>query len=371
MRIGRLSGLVRKEFLQIVRDPSSIAIAFVLPVVLLLLFGYGVSLDASHVRIAVVVEHPTPESQSLLDAFANSKYFDVTVARHRAEVEPGLVNGDFKGMVVLGADLAERGLRGNDSAIQVIVDGADPNTASLVRGYAGGVWLIWLQHEAAARGETLAEPVVADGRVWYNPAVTSRNFLIPGLIAIIMTLIGTLLTALVVAREWERGTMEALMSTPATVVELIAGKLLPYFLLGLGAMVLSVAMAVFLFQVPLRGSIFALFVVSSVFLTAALSTGLFISSVTRNQFAAGQIALVAAFLPAFMLSGFVFEIASMPPFIRAITYIVPARYFVSCLQTLFLTGDIWPVLWPNMLGMAAISTAFLALTARRSRKRLD
>jgi ABC-2 type transport system permease protein len=340
-------------------------------VVLLLLFGYGVSLDATDVRLAIVEEHPTPETRSLVDAFANSTYFDITVARHRAEVEPGLVDGRYMGMVVLGADLAERSLRGGESAIQVVVDGADPNTAALVRGYVGGVWLIWLQHEATARGATLDAPVTVDGRVWYNPAVTSRNFLIPGLVAVIMTLIGTLLTSLVVAREWERGTMEALMSTPATVFELLAGKLLPYFLLGLGAMVLSVTMAVWQFDVPLRGSIAALFAVSVVFLAAALSIGLFISTVTRNQFAAGQIAIIAAFLPAFMLSGFVFEISSMPLAIQAITFAVPARYFVACLQTLFLTGDIWPVLLPNMLGMTAIAAVFLGLTARRSGKRLD
>lgn len=367
----RLGGLIRKEFLQIVRDPSSIAVAFVMPVVLLLLFGYGVSLDATHVRLGVVVEHETPEARSLADAFANSPYFAVTHARHRAEIEPGLVDGRYDAMVVVGADMAERALRGEAAPIQVVADGADPNTAALVMGYAQGVWRIWLAHEAEVRALPLAAPLILETRVWYNPAVSSRHFLVPGLIAIIMTLIGALLTALVVAREWERGTMEALMSTPATVVELLAGKLLPYFGLGLGAMAVSVVLAVTLFGVPLRGSFAALLAVSVVFLAAALSMGLFISTATRNQFVAAQIALVAAFLPSFMLSGFVFEIASMPPPIQAITFLVPARYFVTCLKTLFLTGTVWPVLVPNMLGMAAIAAVFLGLTARRTRKRLD
>lgn len=371
MNRQRLGGLIRKEFLQIIRDPSSIAVAFVMPVVLLLLFGYGVSLDASHVRLAVVVEHETPEARSLTDAFAQSSYFNVTQLRHRAEAEPGLVDGRFDAMVAIPADMAERALRGEAAPIQVVVDGADPNTASLVQGYAQGVWRVWLEQEALTRAVSAAPPITLDTRVWYNPAVSSRLFLVPGLIAIIMTLIGALLTALVVAREWERGTMEALMSTPATVVELMAGKLLPYFLLGLGAMAVSVLLALTLFGVPLRGSLLALLAVSMVFLAAALSMGLLISTLTRNQFVAGQAALVAAFLPSFILSGFVFDIASMPPAVQALTFLVPARYFVTCLKTLFLAGTIWPVLLPNMLGMAAFAVVFLGATARRTRKRLD
>ena len=367
----RLRALIRKEFLQVVRDPSSIAIAFVMPIFLLLLFGYGVSLDATNVRIGVVVERATPDTQSLLDAFENSTYFSIDVARHRAALEPGLITGEYKGIVVVPADLNVRVLQNRTAPIQVVVDGSDPNTGALVKGYVQGVWQTWLAHEANARGQPLASPVTLETRVWYNPEVASRNFLVPGLVAIIMTLIGTLLTALVVARAWERGTMEALMSTPATVVELLAGKLIPYFVLGLGSMVLSVAMATMLFEVPLRGSLLALTGVSAVFLVAALAMGLFISTIARNQFVAGQVALIAAFLPAFILSGFIFEISSMPTVVQWITYLVPARYFVACLQTLFLTGTVGAVLWPNVLGMVAIATVFLGLTARRTHKRLD
>ena len=370
-KLRRLSGLIRKEFLQVVRDPSSIAIAFVMPAILLLLFGYGVSLDATDVKLAIVVERPTPETQSLVAAFSNSTYFQVTEVRHRAEVEEGLVDGHYRGMVVVAADFADRLTRGTEAPIQIVLDGSDPNTAALVKGYAQGVWQTWLRYEAKVKALAYTPPVALDARVWFNPEVRSRNFLVPGLIAIIMTLIGTLLTALVVAREWERGTMEALMSTPATVGELMIGKLLPYFLLGMGSMVLSVVMATELYEVPLRGSLWALLGVSAVFLVAALAMGLFISTVTRNQFVAGQIAIVAAFLPSFMLSSFVFEIPSMPVIIQLFTYIVAARYFVSCLQTLFLAGTIWEVLWPNLLGMAAIAAFFLVLTARRTRKRLD
>jgi ABC-2 type transport system permease protein len=212
---------------------------------------------------------------------------------------------------------------------------------------------------------------VAEPRVWFNPQLRSRNFLVPGLIAIIMTLTGTLLTALVVAREWERGTMEALLATQTGLLELLAGKLVPYFVLGMSGMALSVAMAVFLFGVPIRGSLLLLFGIAAVFLTGALGMGLLISTVTRNQFVAGQVAIVSAFLPAFMLSGFVFEISSMPMWIQWLTHIVAARYFVTILQTLFLAGNVWSVILPNLLALLLIAAVFLGLTAARTRKRLD
>ncbi len=367
----RLIGLIRKESLQVIRDPSSISIAFVLPVVLLLLFGYGVSLDAEDVPLALVVESPTPETESFVAAFANSPYFRVDVLRHRAPAEAGLVAGRYRGVVVLRDEFSAR-LQGLDRApIQILLDGTEANTARIVRGYTEGVWAAWLRQEVMARGLTLSTPVVAEPRIWFNPQLRSRNFLVPGLIAIIMTLTGTLLTALVVAREWERGTMEALLATQTGLLELLAGKLVPYFVLGMAGMALSVAMAVFLFGVPIRGSLLLLFGIAAVFLTGALGMGLLISTVTRNQFVAGQVAIVSAFLPAFMLSGFVFEISSMPMWIQWLTHIVAARYFVTILQTLFLAGNVWSVILPNLLALLLIAAVFLGLTAARTRKRLD
>jgi ABC-2 type transport system permease protein len=213
-------------------------------------------------------------------------------------------------------------------------------------------------------------PVQVQERIWFNSELRSRNFLVPGLIAIIMTLIGALLTALVVAREWERGTMEALMVTPVTIQELLLGKLIPYFILGMGGMMLSVVMAVFLFEVPLRGSVWVLFSAASLFLLAALGMGLLISTLAKNQFVAGQAAIISTFLPAFILSGFIFDISSMPGMVRGITCLVAARYFVAILQTVFLAGDIWSVILPNAGALIVMSAIFLGLSRLKSHKRL-
>lgn len=369
--IRRVAALIRKEVLQIVRDPSSVFIALVLPVVLLLLFGYGVSLDARHVRLAVVVAEPTPRTASLVAAFSNSTFFRVTELRQRQPAETGLVSGRFRGAALVADDFDAQAARGEAASIQVLLDGTDANTARLVKGYAEGVWARWLQHEAMAAGQSVTLPVSAEIRVWFNPAMESRNFLVPGLIAINMTLVGTILTALVVAREWERGTMEAMIATPVGAVELLVGKLVPYFVLGMAGMGLSVLMAVYLFKVPLVGSLWVLTLVSALFLTGALGMGLLISTIARNQFVAGQIAIVSAFLPAFMLSGFVFEPSSMPAWIEVLSHVVAARYFVTCLQTIFLAGDVWSVLLPNGAALAVIAALFLGVTLKRTRKSLE
>lgn len=331
-----------KEIIQIVRDPSSYLIAGVMPLLLLFIFGYGVSLDLRQVPVAVVMENPTPEANSLLLSFSNSRYFTVAQSSHRKQPEEDLLAGRVKGVIVLAADFSDRLGRGDSAPVQILVDGSDPNTAGLVLNYAQGVWSNWLAQEAFAQGDLvprdrLQSMIFLEPRYWFNPEARSQNFLIPGSVAIIMTLIGTLLTALVVAREWERGTMEALMTTPIGVSEFLLGKLIPYFLLGMAAMGLAATTAVWVFDVPFRGSIPMLLAVTALFLLTMLPQGLLISTVTRNQFVASQAALIAAFLPAFELSGFIFEISSMPAWIRAMTYFLPARYYVTCLQTLF-----WP-----------------------------
>ena len=367
----RLRGLVRKEFYQALRDPSSIAIAFLLPVVLLLIFGYGVSLDAEHVPVALVVEAPSADTASFTGRFQQSRYFAPVEMRTLREAELALRARRVDAIVHLRSDFA-RQLRTPDGApVQVIVNGVNANTARLVTGYVQGVWQRWLTQQAQARGATLNAPLQVQSRVWFNSELRSRDFLVPGLIAIIMTLIGALLTALVMAREWERGTMEALMVTPVTMGEVLLGKLLPYYLMGMGGMALSVAMGVGLFGVPLRGSLGVLFVTSSLFLLAALGMGLLISTVTKNQFVAGQVAIITTFLPAFILSGFIFDIGSMPSVVQGITHIVAARYFVAILQTLFLAGNVWPVILPNALALALMAVFFLGLSRRKMRKRLD
>jgi ABC-2 type transport system permease protein len=376
VRLRRVMALVRKESLQILRDPSSFLIAGVLPLVMLFIFGFGVSLDLRRVTIAVVVEQTTPETDSLVASFRNSRFFEVRYARHRAEVEADLASGRLKGIVVLAGDFSERLGRGVTAPIQVLVDGSDPNTAGLVQIYAQGLWSNWLQQEAVSQADLVDRPAAAalvnvEPRVWFNPDLNSRYALLPGAVAIVLTLIGTLLTSLVVAREWERGTMEALMATPVTPLELIAGKVVPYFALGMGAMALSVTITVFGFGVPFRGSVLMLTGLSSAYLVVMLGLGLLISTLMKNQFTASQAALIVGFLPAFELSGFIFEIDAMPAPIRLLTRALPPRYFVTSLQTIFLTGDAPSVLIPNglvLVGMAA--AAFFALI-RATRVRLE
>jgi len=367
----RLRGLLRKESLQIVRDPSSLMIAFLLPTILLLLFGYGVSLDAKHVPVAVVVEAPSQEASSFAGSFMSSEYFKPTLMRDTRTAQAALVAGEVDAIVVLRADFARRLWSSDSAPIQLIVNGTDSNTARIVVGYAQGAWSKWLELAAIATRRMPPPPVVAEQRVWFNPAVRSRDFLVPGLIAIIMTLIGALLTALVMAREWERGTMEALLVTPVRINEIILGKLVPYFVLGMGGMALSTAMAMGLFAVPFRGSFAVLAATSALFMLTALGMGLLISTVSRNQFVAGQAAIIITFLPAFILSGFIFDIHSMPPVVQAITHVVAARYFVSILQSLFLAGDIWTVVASNSAALAVMAAIFLGLARRKTRKDLE
>lgn len=365
----RLWALVRKESMQAMRDPSTLLIAFALPVVLLLLFSYAVSLDVRAVRISVVQESESASAQSLAAAFAGTRYLDVTFVHDRREVADRVVSGDLRGFVVIPQDFEQRlAARGAQPLVQIIADGSQSNTANYVANYAQGVVQTW---RAGRDIETPRAVVTMEPRYWFNAELESRRALVPGAIAIVMTIIGTMLTALVVAREWERGTMEAVLSTPASVTEILIGKLLPYFVLGMLATLGSTALAVFVFGVPLRGSLAVLLLLSATFMVPALGQGLLISSVTRNQFLAAQIALFSGFLPAFMLSGFLYEIDAMPAPIRAITWLIPARYFVSSLKTVFLAGDIWVVLLPNLLAMAAIGFLFFLLAKRSTRKNLE
>ena len=367
----RLTGMIRKESLQILRDPSSIAIAFVMPVVLLLLFGYGVSLDARHIPLAMVVEQPDANSASLVGAFQRSEYFDPQPFKSIQAAQQAFDLRKVFGIVWLRSDFSKRLLSQGDAPIGVIINGVDANQARITEGYIQGVWQSWLVSHARSQGVELSLPVVLEPRIWFNAAVRSRNFLVPGLIAVIMTLIGAMLTSMVVAREWERGTMEALMVTPIRIGELVAGKLIPYFVLGMGGMLLSVAMALWLFDVPLRGSFWALTATSALFMLVSLGMGLLISVVAKNQFVAGQISIIITFLPAFILSGFIFQISSMPAAIQLVTHIIPARYYVAILQTLFLAGDIWPIVLTNSAALAVMMVIFLGLARRKMQKRLD
>ena len=371
MSLRRLRSLIWKEALQIISDPSSILIAFVLPVVLLFLFGYAVSLDITRLKIGVALEERTAESESLVAALRDSKYFDVKESLDRRGLERDLVSGRIRGLVIIPINFSRKMVWENDqSPVQVIADGSEPNTANFVQNYVRSALAVWSQRRAMETETAMPSQIGEESRVWFNASLESKNFLVPGSIAIVLTLIGTLLTALVVAREWERGTMEALMATPVRIQELVLGKLIPYFCLGLGSMAFCTLVAVGIFRVPLRGSLLSLGLITSAFLAGSLGIGLLVSTLSKSQFVASQIALVLGFLPALQLSGFLFEISSTPPPIQGLTYLFPARYLVQALQTIFLAGDIPVLLWTNGFVLAGFAALFFFLTARVTHKRL-
>jgi ABC-2 type transport system permease protein len=368
-RTRRLLALIRKESFQIVRDPSSILIALVLPLILLFLFGYGVSLDTTRTRVGLVLEETTPVTLDLAASFEHSRYFDVTIGHDRRLFADALVESRIGGVLVIPSGFTADLAAARHPSVQVIVDGADPNTANFVQNYTAGTVGTWEAQRAAGMGLN-GQPLVAELRFWFNPELKSRNFLVPGSIAIVMTLVGTLLTSMVIAREWERGTMEAMMATPVTAWELLAGKIVPYFLLGLASMSLCVGLAVFLFGVPFRGSVLALYALSAAFLMPALGQGLLISAVTKNQFLASQLALISGFLPSFLLSGFIFEINSMPTAIQYISMIVPARYLIPSFQSVFLAGDIWPMFLRSILVLIGFGVVLFAIAIKKTAKRI-
>ncbi|GHD22893.1 ABC transporter permease [Tianweitania populi] len=368
----RLRALCVKETRQILRDPSSLLIAVILPVMLLFIFGFGISLDTNRLRIGVVMEDHGVEAVRFAAAAAGSPYIDLVFANSYDEMEDSLVRGKVRGIIVIPQDFTAKVMEGSgDAAIQVLADGAEPNTANFVGSYAQGLFGNWLAARADAYGAEFHEPIAVEPRYWFNPTTVSRNYLIPGSISVVMTIIGALLTSLVVAREWERGTMEALLATPISRTELLLSKSLPYYGLALIAMAICVLIAIFIMNVPFRGSVLMLLLSTSLFLGSALGLGLLLSTVTRNQFNAAQGALNAAFLPAALLSGLIFEIASMPAFVQAVTLFVPARYFVKIMQTLFQAGDIPSIVVPNLLFLLLSAIFWLGLTAWKTRRRLD
>ncbi|MFD2249408.1 ABC-2 type transport system permease protein [Pseudochelatococcus lubricantis] len=368
----RLTALCVKETRQIVRDPSSLLIAIVLPVVLLFIFGFGISLDTNRLAVGVVMEDRGVEAVRLAAAAAGSPYIEPVFADTLAEISEKLTRGELRGIIVIPQDFtAKVQAGGGEASLQVLTDGSEPNTANFVASYARGLYESWLAARADAYGVPFSEAISIEPRYWFNPATISRNYLIPGSISVVMTIIGALLTSLVVAREWERGTMEALLATPMRRAELLLSKSLPYYVLAMLAMAICVLIAVFIMNVPFRGSIAILLLSTSLFLGSALGLGLLLSTTTRNQFNAAQGALNAAFLPSALLSGLIFEIASMPAAVQAVTYLVPARYFVKIMQTLFQAGDVWAILLPNMLFLLVSSIFWLGLTTWRTRRRLD
>jgi ABC-2 type transport system permease protein len=367
----RLFAYMRKETIQVLRDPSSIMIAVVLPLMFMFIFGYGVSLDANRIKLGLVLEDMSETAQSLAYAFMNTPYFDVTVHQSRKNLQDDMVASKLRGVIIIPQDFSKKYEAGIPSPIQVIADGSETNTAEFVQNYANGVLANWLIQQAQEHNKNLSVPIIAESRIWFNPELKSRDVLLPGSIAITLSLIGILLTALVVAREWERGTMESIMATPIQISEMLLGKLTPYFLLGISSMIICVLIATLLFEVPFRGSFIILLIATAVFLITALSQGLLISTLTRSQLVSNQLAVMLGFIPAMILSGFLFQIQSMPYWIQALTYVFPPRYFVTILQSSFLAGNVWGIILPNLAALCLLAVIFLGLGIRITKKRLD
>jgi ABC-2 type transport system permease protein len=337
---------------------------------LILLFGYALSLDVKNAPVALVIEQPSAMADEVAAGFALSPYFAAHVTRSMAEAEELMRERKVDGIVHLRGDFARAASVGG-AEVQVLLHGTDANTARIIQSYALGA-IGRAGQRLAAEGNPVAGsgPVSMQSRIWFNEANDSHYFLVPGLIVLIITLIGAFLTALVMAREWERGTLEAIFVTPLRPIEILLGKIVPYFGMGMIGFALCVLAALFLFKVPLLGSLAVLTVVSMLYLLVSLGIGLVASSLTKSQFVSSQIALLATFLPAMLLSGFLFDIRSMPVAVQVVTYLVPARYFVSLLQTIFLAGDIWAVILPNAAVLALMAVVLLGLALRATRKKL-
>jgi len=374
--LRRLWAVARKEALHIHRDPRSLILAVGIPMLMLLMFGYALTLDVDRVPFVVWDQSHTPESRDFVARFTATRYFDFrgSVSRY-ADLEHAIDTRNAALGLVLPPEFAAHLTAGRSAGVQAIVDGSDSNTAGIILGYTQAIATGFNQELALdqIRRVTGMTPVPAldlRTRVWFNPDLASRNFIVPGIMAVIMGLIAALLTSLTIAREWERGTMEQLISTPVKPAELILGKLLPYSAIGMANMVIAVLMAVFLFDVPLRGSVTLLFSVGGVFVVGTLAQGILISALARQQLLASQMAMISTFLPAFLLSGFAFAIANMPVPVQAVTFIVPARYFVALVKGIFLRGVGLETLWPDALFLVVFAVVVIGIAIRLTRKKL-
>lgn len=371
IRYTRLRAIARKEWIQLRRDPRSMILAFALPLLLLVFFGYAITWDVDDIDLALVDHERTPESRQLAETLEASGLFRITASPDtEAAADRLLTRGEVKGILVVPAGFTAD-LQGERIAeLQMLVDGSDANTATIALNYAEAI-VGRFARGVILDGRTVALPVEAEIRIWYNPTLASRNMIVPGLIAVIMSIIAAMLTALTIAREWERGTMEQLASTPVSRLEVVLGKLLPYLMIGLIDVGVTVAVGMLLFGTPLNGSVIELALFTLLFLTGALGLGIFISAAVKSQVLATQIAMVATYLPAVLLSGFLFDIASMPPVLRGFTYLIPARYFVTVTRGIFLKGVGLEVLWPQAVFMAGFAAVGLLLATRVFKKELE
>jgi ABC-2 type transport system permease protein len=378
MNLRRLKAIATKEFIHVLRDPRSLMMGIGMPMILLFLFGYALTMDVERVPLAVWDQANSLESRELISRFSGSRYFDlrITTDNYRM-IEDAIDRRKALIALVIPPDFSRRLSRGEAAVVQAIVDGSDPNTATIALGYADATALLYSRQvamEQLRRAGTSLDRIPALDlipRVWFNSDMTSRNYIFPGLIAVVMMIMAAILTSLCMAREWESGTMEQLIATPVTPLELIMGKLAPYFCIGILDLVLCVGVGQFVFQVPLRGSLWLLTPLAMLFLFGALSFGMLLSIITKSQLLASQLALVTTVLPAFLLSGFIFPIENMPSPIRVVTHIVTARYFVFILRGIYLKDVGLTLLWPEVLFLAGFGLIVTLLAVGKFRKRID
>lgn len=369
MKLQRTKAIAKKEWLQVRRDYLSLAMAFLLPVILLLIYAYAITLDVHHIRTVVCDRDKSSLSRELIAQFGESEYFTLVGAIDAyGEADAYLDSGRARVVLMIPEDFSRNIRTGRPAPLEIVIDGSESNTAMIAQGYVAGI----AEGFSRRLRITSVTPVIdLRSRVWYNAELKSRNFLIPGLIAIIMSVIVSLLISLTISREWDRGTMEQLISTPVKTSELVVGKMIPYFLIGFADTILAVVISTVFLGVPLRGSIPFLTVVSAIFLFGGLSFGMLISIVAKNQLVASQISMLSSFLPSFMLSGFIFTISNMPAPLQAITYIVPARYFVSVLKGVFLKGVGLRVLALEVLFLSLYAVVVFILANKKFQKRIE
>ena len=372
MNIAIVKTFVKKEFKQIIRDISSILIAFVLPLILLFLFGFGVNFDTNTVKIGIVDLSNSVESRNFIQSLKNTKYLDTSFYKTTNEAEKFLIGGKIRGYVVIPVNYEIELKKKLNPKIQIITDGTEPNTAKFASTYIQGAYFSNLQYENSKMGNLeKTKTISAINRSWYNPALKSTYFILPGSLAIIMTMTGTILTALVIAREWERGTMEAILTTNITKGEFILAKYIAYFVLGFLSILFCLFLIIVVFKVPFRGSYIALFITSSLFMLTGLGVGLLISTTFKDQFTSSQIAGTIGFMPSMMLSGLIYEIDSMPFLIRTISNVIPAKYYVSAATSLFLSGTILKIIIFNSIYMLIFAALTAILIYKNTTERLE
>ena len=365
-----LLALIKKEIKQILRDPSSIIIAFILPLISILIYMYGINLDSVRVTMGVKNDDPAPEVSTLVKSFGHSKYVNSIYFDNMKDIETAIVRSKIKGAVIIPNDFSTKLARGQCADLLVITDGSEVNTANYVQSYALAIANSWLATSKYANSVKNSS-INAEIRTWYNPDLNSHYFIVPGSIAITMTLIGILLTSLVVAREWERGTMEAMLSTSVKTIHIVLGKYIPYFILGMLSLTFNIFLCIVIFQIPFRGSYLVLLLVSALFLFTSLGIGLNISSILKNQFLASMVAMSVGFMPALMLSGLMFPINSMPVFFQHLTRILPPRYYVSFIESEFMAGTVPEIVIANAIYLTILGLILFAAVYKNTLTRLE